>query len=85
LENNVKQKFQNDDELFSAIRKELFSAVVGDAMDKVGYLHQFLPPYLKPLRDDMMVVGRAMTVLEAETAQERPLQRTKNFQSTTGK
>jgi regulator of RNase E activity RraA len=25
-----------------------------------------LPPYLKPLRGDMMVVGRAMTVLEAD-------------------
>jgi regulator of RNase E activity RraA len=57
---------QSDEELFSAVRKELFSALVGDAMDKVGYLHQFLPPYLKPLRDDMMVVGRAMTVLEAD-------------------
>jgi regulator of RNase E activity RraA len=66
LEDNVKQNFQSGDELFNAIRRELFSAVVGDAMDKVGYLQQFLPPYLKPLRDDMMVVGRAMTALEAD-------------------
>lgn len=66
----MKQNFQSDDELFNAIRRELFSAVVGDAMDKVGYLHQFLPPYLKPLRDDMMVVGRAMTVLEADVFSE---------------
>lgn len=66
----MKQNFQSDEELFSAIRRELFSAVVGDAMDKVGYLHQFLPPYLKPLRDDMMVVGRAMTVLEADVFSE---------------
>jgi regulator of RNase E activity RraA len=62
--------FQNDDSLFKAIRSELFSAVVGDAMDKVGYVQQFLPPYLKPLRDDMMVVGRAMTVLEADVFSE---------------
>jgi regulator of RNase E activity RraA len=62
--------FGSDEELFNAIRNELFSALVGDAMDKVGYLQQFLPPYLKPLRDDMMVVGRAMTVLEADVFSE---------------
>jgi regulator of RNase E activity RraA len=68
--NHTSTLFQNDDDLFKAIRNELFSALVGDAMDKVGYLHQFLPPYLKPLRDDMMVVGRAMTVLEADVFSE---------------
>lgn len=35
-------------------------------MDKMGYTHQFLPPQIRPLRDDMLVVGRAMTVLEAD-------------------
>jgi regulator of RNase E activity RraA len=66
----ARKLFENDDDLFKAIRTELFSAVVGDAMDKVGYLHQFLPPYLKPLRDDIMVIGRAMTVLEADVFSE---------------
>lgn len=58
--------WNNDDELFALIRNELFTAVVGDVMDNANLLHQFLPPQLKPLRDDMIVVGRAMTVLEAD-------------------
>lgn len=35
-------------------------------MDELGYLHQFLPPEIQPLREDMLVVGRAMPVLEAD-------------------
>lgn len=58
--------WSNDEELFRLCRNELFSAVVGDILDAQGYLHQFLPPEIQPLRDDMVVVGRAMTVLEAD-------------------
>ena len=58
--------FTDDLELFKTVKEKLFSAVVGDVLDTLGYLHQFLPPYLKPLHDDMVVVGRAMTVLEAD-------------------
>lgn len=56
----------NDDELFSLCRHELFTAVVGDIMDKMGLLRQFLPAKIQPLREDMITVGRAMTVLEAD-------------------
>lgn len=62
--------WKNDIELFEIIRAELYTAVVGDIMDKKGYFHQFLPPKLQPLRDDMFIVGRAMTVLEADTFEE---------------
>lgn len=58
--------WENDNELFEIIRNELFTAVIGDIMDKMGYFHQFLPPQIQPLRDDMFLVGRAMTVLEAD-------------------
>ena len=60
-------EWENDDELFRLIKQELFSAVVGDIMDKQGFLHQFLPPMIQPLDDDMFLVGRAMPVLEADT------------------
>ena len=60
-------EWKNDDELFRIIKQELFSAVVGDIMDKQGYLRQFVPPQIQPLDDDMFVVGRAMPVLEADT------------------
>src|SRR6478752_2796194 len=58
--------WKNDDELFTIVRNELYTAVVGDIMDKLGLLHQFLSPKIQPLREDMFVVGRAMTVLEAD-------------------
>ncbi|MBX3255732.1 MAG: RraA family protein [Chitinophagaceae bacterium] len=58
--------WKSDEELFAIVRKELYTAVVGDIMDKMGLQHQFLPPQIKPLRQDMFVVGRAMTVLEAD-------------------
>lgn len=61
----------NDDEgLFALARRELFTAVVGDIMDKLGFTHQFFPPRIQPLRADMVVIGRAMTVLEADVFEE---------------
>ena len=58
--------WQNDDQLFTLARQELFTAVVGDTMDKLGLYHQFLPPQIRPLAADMMLIGRAMPVLEAD-------------------
>ncbi|WP_034044686.1 RraA family protein [Wocania ichthyoenteri] len=58
--------WKNDKELFSIAKKELFVALVGDVLDKMGYLHQFLSPNIKPVRNDMVVIGRAMPVLEAD-------------------
>lgn len=63
-------KWSDDEGLFSLARGELFTAVVGDIMDKLGFLHQFLPPRIRPLRADMVVIGRAMTVLEADVYSE---------------
>jgi regulator of RNase E activity RraA len=56
----------SDDELFRLARRHLYTAVVGDIMDKLGLVHQFLSPRIQPIRQDMVVVGRAMTVLEAD-------------------
>lgn len=59
--------WKNDGELFALMRGELYSAVIGDILDKMGYFHQFLPWQIQPLADDMVVAGRAMPVLEADT------------------
>ncbi len=56
----------DDRDLFAAARRELFTAVVGDIMDKLGLQSQFLPAPVQPLSRDMVTVGRAMTVLEAD-------------------
>jgi regulator of RNase E activity RraA len=58
--------YADDDELFAKARLHLFSAVIGDVMDMMGLTHQFLSPRIQPLREDMVVVGRAMPVLEAD-------------------
>ena len=60
------KEYANDAELFALMKRDLYTAVVGDIMDKMGFVHQFLPPAVRPLRDDMVLVGRAMTVLEAD-------------------
>ena len=60
------KKWNNEDELFSLMRRELYTAVIGDIMDKHGYIHQFLSPRIRPLNENMITVGRAMTVLEVD-------------------
>ena len=61
----------NDEELFSTVRRELFTCVVGDVMDKIGLQHQFLPPQIRPLHPDMIVIGRAMPVLAIDVFEEK--------------
>jgi regulator of RNase E activity RraA len=51
-----------DAELFDLIRRDLFTAVIGDVMDKAGLTRQFLPPGIRPLDPEKMLVGRAMPV-----------------------
>ena len=60
----------SDSESFRSARRELFSAVLGDVMDKMGLQHQFLPPAIVSLERSMVVCGRAMTVLEADVFEE---------------
>ena len=54
----------DDEELFALMRSRLFPAVVGDILDTMGLLRQFLSPSIRPLRSDMVIAGRAMPVLE---------------------
>src|SRR5919108_4371669 len=63
--------WQGDEELFSTVQQELFTCVVGDVMDKMGLQHQFLPPRIRPLRPDMVVIGRAMPVLSVDVFEEK--------------
>ena len=63
--------WNSDDELFAIARRELFTCVVGDVMDKMQLTHQYLPPQIRPLRDDMTLLGRAMPVLSGDVFQEK--------------
>lgn len=62
--------WKNDDDLFQLMRRELFPALVGDILDRNGYQTQFLPPEIRPLDPAMVVIGRAMPVLEADIMEE---------------
>jgi regulator of RNase E activity RraA len=63
------QLWRSDEELFSLAEKELFTCVVGDVLDKQGLLHQYLPPEIRPLSPQTIMIGRAMPVLAGDTFQ----------------
>jgi regulator of RNase E activity RraA len=63
-------EWKDDAELFALLRTQLFTAIVGDVLDTFGQRHQFLPARCRPLRADMVVAGRAMTVLETDVSEE---------------
>ena len=55
-----------DEELFTILKTELFTAVVGDVLDVMGHRRQFLPAGIVPLNPRSKIAGRAMPVLEAD-------------------
>lgn len=60
-------EWNNDDQLLSLISRELYTAVVGDICDELGYHKQFLSPDIRPIETHKRVpimVGRAMPVVE---------------------
>jgi regulator of RNase E activity RraA len=63
----------DDEALFASLRDKLFTAVVGDVLDKMGRRRQFLPQAIGPLTPNMKLVGRAMPVLEADVFDENSL------------
>lgn len=52
-----------DSERFAVVNSSLYTAVIGDVLDQLGRLHQFLPPEVRPIRPGLRVVGRAMPAL----------------------
>lgn len=55
--------WKNEKEMFELMKKELYTPVVGDILDEMGYTHQFLPQAIRPLTNSMKLAGKAMTVL----------------------
>lgn len=71
--------WKNDEEMFALMKEKLYTPVVGDILDIMGYPHQFLPAEIRPLAamvplpilsndsepdNRMKLVGFACTVLE---------------------
>jgi regulator of RNase E activity RraA len=66
----VKKPWASEDELLAIAERQLFTCVVGDVMDKLRLFHQFLPPQIRPLHQDMVLIGRAMPVLSGDVFEE---------------
>jgi regulator of RNase E activity RraA len=45
------------------IRKHLFVALLSDTLDAAGFRDQAFPPHIRPLDDELMLVGRARTAV----------------------
>jgi 4-hydroxy-4-methyl-2-oxoglutarate aldolase len=56
-------EWKSDKKLFELCRKELYTPVVGDILDDLGFTHQFLPQPIQPAREAMKLAGRAMPVV----------------------
>src|SRR5687767_6178931 len=52
-----------DDEVIGTARAKLYAAVLSDVLDAQGYRHQVLPPQIRPLDEDLVLVGRVRTGL----------------------
>jgi 4-hydroxy-4-methyl-2-oxoglutarate aldolase len=67
-------EWKNDSELFALMRETLYTPVVGDILDQMGFYHQFLPQPIQAIHESYRLAGRAMPVIIAEVygPQKRP-------------
>lgn len=65
---------ERDRQLLASLNDRLNTPVVGDILDQLGYVHQFLPANIRPMTEDMKLAGRAMPVLMIDVfgPQEKP-------------
>src|SRR5580700_10990717 len=56
-------EWKSDADLFALCARELYTPVVGDVLDDLGFTRQFLPQPVQPLREEMKLSGRAMPVV----------------------
>lgn len=64
----MNKKFSN--EYFDNLEKWVYSAVVSDILDSMGYRNQSVDPRIRPLIPDRVLVGRAKTVQVSEVNRE---------------
>ena len=56
----------DETELFEKIEKELFTAVICDVMDDLGYRNQSMKGHIRPINANTIIAGRAHTILAAD-------------------
>jgi 4-hydroxy-4-methyl-2-oxoglutarate aldolase len=58
--------FKNDKELFDAMEQKLYSSVISDVLDKLGYREQAMRADINPMWPGAVVAGRAHTCLSVD-------------------
>jgi len=68
-------EWKNDKELFEIMKKELYTGVICDMMDTLGYSHIYLPRDIQSIRPTDVMVGRAFPTIICDVygEQEKPL------------
>ena len=68
-------EWKNDKELFEIMKKELYTGVLCDMLDTIGYSHQYLPHEIQSLRLTDVMAGRAFPTIICDVygEQEQPL------------
>jgi len=64
-------RFSSDEERFTLLNERLYTPVVSDILDSLGFLNQAMRHDIRPLHTDFVVVGRARTALWIEEAKVR--------------
>ena len=57
---------RNDPRFLHQIRQSLYTAVLSDVLDELGFRDQAMPPSIRPLDDDLTLAGFARTGLYRE-------------------
>ncbi len=66
------EAFENFEAMSAAIREHLFVALLSDTLDSVGYRHQAFASHIRPLDEELVLVGRARTGLYREVFHVEP-------------
>jgi len=52
---------RGDARFLADIRARLYTAVLSDVLDELGYMHQAMPPSIRPLDESLVLAGYART------------------------
>jgi 4-hydroxy-4-methyl-2-oxoglutarate aldolase len=52
---------------FAQLAAQLYTAVLSDVMDELGYMHQAMRPFIRPADESLTLMGRARTGLYMKT------------------
>src|SRR5262245_2095341 len=59
-------KFDSEKEMFDWMEQELYTAVICDILDDMGYRSQIMSSSIRPLERNFVAAGRAKTILAAD-------------------